>query len=99
MTEVEKAAYEEYPDCSGPCDKPNMFTDDGRIAQMQREAYIKGAKEFCSKIWAQIKVYETKDCAGHYSDETISMATYSNKLYQLSNFAWDLYHETTINDD
>jgi len=41
---------EEYPDCEGPCDKPNMFTDDGRINKMLREAYIKGAKEFCSKI-------------------------------------------------
>ena len=64
-----------------------------------REAYIKGAKEFCLKIWAKIKVYETFDCVGHNSDETISMATYSNKLYQLSNFAYDLCHETNIDDD
>jgi len=72
-----------------------VYPDDEKL----REAYIKGAREFCLKIWAKIKVYETVDCVGHYSDETISMATYSNKLYQLSNFAWDLYHETTINDD
>ena len=82
MTEVEKKAFEEYPD-----------------NEALRDAYIKGAKEFCGNIWAKIKVYETVDCVGHYSDETISMETYGNKLYQLSNFAYDLYHETNIDDD
>ena len=99
MTEVEKKAYEEYPDCSGPCDKPNMFTDDGRIAEIQREAYIKGATEFCRKIWAKIKVDETKECVGHYSDEQISMATYSNKLNEISEFCYEQYHEVNLEDD
>lgn len=99
MTPVEQAAIKEYPDFQGPCDKPNMMSDDGRVNQMLREAYIKGATDAARKIWAQIKVYETKDCAGHYSDEKISMATYSNKLSQLSNFAYDLYHEINEDDD
>lgn len=71
-----------------------VYPDDEKL----REAYIKGAREFCRRIWAKIKAYETVDCVGHYLDETISMATYSNKLYQLSNFAYDLYHETNIDD-
>lgn len=97
MTPVEQAAIKEYPDFQGPCDKPNMMSDDGRINQMLREAYVKGATEFCRTIWAQIHVEITKNCVGHYDDENISMATYANKLNSLANFCYEQYHE--INED
>ncbi len=69
----------------------------GRINQMLREAYVKGATEFCRTIWAQIHVEITKNCVGHYDDENISMATYANKLNSLANFCYEQYHE--INED
>jgi hypothetical protein len=92
MTEVEKKAYEEYPNSS-------MSTDDGKIAQLQRDAYIKGATEFCRKIWAKINVDITKNCVGHYLDENISMATYSDKLDEISEFCYEQYHEVNLNDN
>jgi len=38
--EAKQKALEHYPDAMGPCDKPNIYTDDYRITLAQRHAYL-----------------------------------------------------------
>lgn len=84
MTEVLKEAFKAYPENRNV---PGVDSNEDL-----RNAYIKGAEDFCRKIWAMVKVEETK-LAGRYSDEKVSLATFSNKLNQISDYCHDLYKE------
>lgn len=84
MTEVLKEAFKAYPE------NRNMPGVDSN--EDLRNAYIKGAEDFCRIIWAMVKVEETK-LAGRNSDEKVSLATFSNKLNQISDYCHDLYKE------
>ena len=85
MTEVEIEALRAYPENRNV---PNVDTN-----EELRNAYKKGAIDFCRKIWAMVKVEETH-LAGRMLDEQISLATHSNKLSQISDYCYELYHET-----
>ena len=90
MTEVLKEAFKAYPENRNV---PGVDSNEDL-----RNAYIKGAEDFCRKIWAMVKVEETK-LAGKMSDEQVSMATFSNKLYQISNYCYELYKEINPEED
>lgn len=84
MTEVLKEAFKAFPE--------NRNVPGVDSNEELRNAYIKGAEEFCRNIWAMVKVEETK-LAGRDSDEKVSLATFSNKLNQISDYCQDLYKE------
>ena len=84
MTEVLKEAFKAFPE--------NRNVPGVDSNEELRNAYIKGAEDFCRIIWAMVKVEETK-LAGRNSDEKVSQATFSNKLNQNSDYCHDLYKE------
>ena len=62
----EQMAMEAYPVSDGPCDKPNLKTDDMRVLLWQREAYIKGLKDGqklgIEKAWHSTEEYPSMTC-------------------------------------
>lgn len=84
MTEVLKEAFKAFPE--------NRNVPGVDSNEELRNAYIKGAEDFCRIIWAMVKVEETR-LAGRNSDEKVSLATFSNKLNQISDYCHDLYKE------
>lgn len=84
MTEVLKEAFKAFPENRNV---PGVDSNEDL-----RNAYIKGAEDFCRKIWAMVKVEETR-LAGGDSGEKVSLATFSNKLNQISDYCHELYEE------
>ncbi len=90
MTEVLKEAFKVYPENRNV---PGVDSNEDL-----RNAYIKGAVDFCRNIWAMVKVEETR-LAGRYSDEKVSLVTFSNKLNQISDYCHELYNEPKTEED
>lgn len=83
MTEIEKLAHKFYPVDNTPLGDDNAG---------YRNAYIKGAKEVASTMYAKIKVV-LYNYVGNDLDKQISLATLVDKLDSLADYCHDLYNE------
>jgi len=85
MTKVEQEALKVYPEDYGT----SPMVDDN---EHDRLVYMRGAKDFCRKIWAMVKVMET-EYVGRYLDEKITLCELTDKLNEISMEIYEMYNE------